>query len=149
MKRISKRLITLLIFSGFCNALIAQVPDIKLITSVIETAYVEGTQNRGDLEEIRKGFHPEFRMLRLVDNKLIPFSLDEWIAAIEKQKTNNPEPVLNKTSAKILSIDIIQNAAVVKLELHKEGKRIFTDYLSLYRFDDEGWRIVSKTYFKH
>lgn len=40
-------------------------------------------------------------------------------------------------------IDITGNAAIAKVELYQEGNKIFTDYLSLYKFK-EGWRIVSK-----
>ena len=45
-------------------------------------------------------------------------------------------------------IDITGTAAIVKIELFKGGKQIYTDYLSLYKFE-EGWRIVNKIYFKH
>ena len=39
-------------------------------------------------------------------------------------------------------------AAVVRLELYRDGKHTFTDYLSLYRFAD-GWKIVSKIFHVH
>ena len=40
------------------------------------------------------------------------------------------------------------SAASVKLELHQNDTRIFTDYLSLYKFPD-GWKIVGKIYYRH
>jgi hypothetical protein len=36
----------------------------------------------------------------------------------------------------------------VRLELRRDGKHVFTDHLSLYRFAD-GWKIVSKTFQAH
>ena len=37
---------------------------------------------------------------------------------------------------------------IVKIELRIEGKHKYTDYLSLYKFN-EGWKIVSKIYCDH
>lgn len=45
-------------------------------------------------------------------------------------------------------IEVVGNAAVAKVELYREDKKIFTDFLSLYKFE-EGWRIVSKIYHRH
>jgi len=53
-----------------------------------------------------------------------------------------------KTECKFLNIDITGNAAMAKIELHREGKLIFTDYLFLYKFKDS-WKIVNKIYFRH
>jgi ketosteroid isomerase-like protein len=39
-------------------------------------------------------------------------------------------------------------AAVARVEVHRDGKHIFTDYLSLYRFAD-GWKIVGKIFQSH
>jgi len=36
---------------------------------------------------------------------------------------------------------------VARVELFKEGKHLFTDYMSLYRFQ-EGWKIVAKKYYR-
>ena len=86
-------------------------------------------------------------MLRLTDNDIKPLPISEWIANIEKSKAAN-EPAPPKAEGKFINVDITGNAAVVKLDLSRNGKRTFTDYLVLYKFT-EGWRIVSKTYFRH
>ena len=52
------------------------------------------------------------------------------------------------TVCKFLVVDVTGSAASVKLELHQGDKRIFTDYLSLYKFPD-GWKIVGKIYYRH
>jgi hypothetical protein len=125
----------------------AQTGDEDAIKAVITSAYVEGIQNRGTADEIRKGFHPSFNMLRLTDNEIKPLPIEEWIVNLEKAKKDNPTPPA-RAEAKFLNIDVTGNAAVVKLELYRAGKKTFTDYLVLYKFT-EGWKIVSKTYYRH
>jgi hypothetical protein len=136
----------LLVISSF-SILYAQSSDEEAVKKVVTSAYVEGIHNRGNIEDIRKGFHPTFNMLRMIDNEIKPYPIEEWIAAIEKNKKENPAKP-PRTEANFLSVDVTGNAAVVKLELFREGKKTFTDYLVLYKFT-EGWRIVSKTYYRH
>jgi len=121
--------------------------DVEAVKAVITSAYVEGIQNRGNVDDIRKGFHPSFTMLRLIDNEIKPYPIEEWIASIEKAKQTSAYPT-TRTEAKFISVDVTDKAAVVKLELYRENKKTFTDYLSLYKFN-EGWRIVSKIYNRH
>jgi hypothetical protein len=65
----------------------------------------------------------------------------------QRRKTQT-EPDKEKTTCVYKNIDITGNAAVAKIELYRSDKLIFTDYLSLYKFE-EGWRVVSKIYFRH
>lgn len=137
-----------LVLTLVCLAFVAHAQsDVEAIKKVVTVAYIEGTQNLGSMDDIRKGFHPSFTMLRLLENNVSPLPLEDWIKAIEaRRKENAGNPV--RTEGKILSVDVMGSAATVKLELHKEGKLIFTDYLALYKFS-EGWRIVSKTFYRH
>jgi hypothetical protein len=144
MKRITILFLTLFGFSVAWSQ-----SDEELVKLVVTSAYVEGIQNNGSIEDIRKGFHPGFNMLRLADNDIKPYPIEEWIAVIEKRKAEaKPDTKSIKTEVKFLSVDITGTAATVKLELYREGKKIFTDYLVLYKFT-EGWRIVSKTFYRH
>lgn len=127
----------------------AQSTEEQLVKNVVTNAYVEGIQNNGSIDDIRKGFHPAFTMLRFMDNTIKPYSIEEWITAIEKRKAEakaDVKPV--RTEASFISVDITGTAAFVKVELSREGKKTFTDYIVLYKFA-EGWRIVSKTYYRH
>jgi hypothetical protein len=117
------------------------------VKDVVNSAYVQGIHNRGNVEDIRKGFHPTFNMLRLMDNQIKPLPIEEWITNLEKSRKESTTPVV-KTEGKFINVDVTGNNAVVKLELYRENKKIFTDYLVLYKFN-EGWRIVSKTFFRH
>lgn len=134
----------------FCSIIaLAQTSDEEAVKQVVTSAYVEGIQNNGSVDDIRKGFHPSFNMLRLIENEIKPYPIEEWIAAIEKRRAEaKPDAKVVRTDAKFLNIDVTGGAAVVKLELYREGKKTFTDYIVLYKFT-EGWRIVSKTYFRH
>ena len=141
-----KTISALLLFLSTITLVNAQ-SDEEAIKAVITSAYVEGIQNRGNTDDIRKGFHPSFNMLRMMQNEIKPFAIEEWIAALEKSKADNPaQPP--RTEAKFLNVDVTGNAAVVKLDLFRENKKTFTDYLVLYKFT-EGWRIVTKTFYRH
>jgi hypothetical protein len=121
--------------------------DEEQVKQVVMSAYVGGIHNGGPVEDIRKGFHPTFNMLRLTDNQVKPLPIEEWITNIEKsraQQTTAPA----KTEGKFVSVTITGTAANVVLELYRGDKKTFTDNLLLYKFT-EGWRIVSKTYYRY
>lgn len=118
------------------------------VKQVVNSAYVAGIHNGGPIEDIRKGFHPTFAMLRQADNTVKPLPIEEWISSIEKNRSTNTSTPKVKTEGKFVSVNVAGTAANVVLELYRGDKKIFTDNLLLYKFD-EGWRIVSKTYFRH
>jgi hypothetical protein len=121
--------------------------DRQGIESVVRSAYVEGVHIKGDPALMRKGFHPDFRMLMLRDGVLVTVTLDEWAARIEKaaKERTGPAPQIR---AEFPLVDVTNNAAVARVEIHRDGKHIFTDYLSLYKFAD-GWKIVGKIFQSH
>lgn len=121
--------------------------DEELVKQVVASAYVNGIQNMGPTEDIRKGFHPSFNMLRLIDNDIKLLPIEEWITNLEKNKAQNGPPKI-KTEGKFVSVTVVGTAGNVVLELYREGKKTFTDNLLLYKFN-EGWRIVAKTYNRH
>ena len=123
----------------------------EAIKEVIQTAYVDGIQNLGEIEQIEKGFHPGFNLLGINNNnQLTKYPIYSWLESVKKRKQNNPEgrPEEEKITCKYNSIDVTGNAAMAKIELYQKDKKLFTDYLQLYKFD-EGWRIVSKIYYRH
>ncbi len=120
----------------------------EVVRSVVNSAYVMGIHNGGPIDDIRKGFHPSFTMLRFSNNEVNPLSIEEWITNIEKARSQNTQANPAKTEAKFLQISVAGTAANVVLELYRDNKKIFTDNLLLYKFN-EGWRIVSKTFYRH
>jgi hypothetical protein len=119
--------------------------DKDMILKTIEKAYVQGLQNGNEIDNILKGFHPGFNLLGMdQNNHLTKFPIYTWYDVVEARIAAGEKPEV-ETTAKYPLVDITGKAAVVKVELYREGKMIFTDYLSLYKFE-EGWRIVSKIY---
>ncbi len=118
------------------------------VKQVITTAYVGGIHNGGPVSDIRAGFHPGFNMLRLIKNEVSPLPIEEWIKNIEKSRSENPNATRSRVDSKFINVAVVGNSANVTLELWREEKKIFTDHLLLYKFD-EGWRIVSKSFFRH
>jgi hypothetical protein len=120
------------------------------VKKVIQSAYIDGLHNKGELNDIVNGFHPGFVLLGIKDNSLTQYPIYTWIESFNKKKKDDPSPLKpeQKMVCEYLQIDITGNAAMAKIQLKKNNELIFTDYLLLYKFD-EGWRIVSKTYFRH
>lgn len=144
-----KTLLLILIF--FPVVLMAQEdPEQEAIKKVIQSAYVDGLQNKGPVADIEKGFHPGFELLGIKNNELTKFPIYSWILYHKKKLAENPTPPTKEemVTCNYPLIDITGNAAIAKIELYKGGALIFTDYLSLYKFE-EGWQVVSKIYYKH
>lgn len=147
------KIIILLVLTTFTtNFLWAQKieKEKEVIKNVIQTAYVEGLQNKGNVEDVEEGFHSGFNLLGVRDNMLTKFPIYSWIQSFEKRKADDPTPPTEeqKVTCDYLLIDITGNAAMAKIQLTKNNEIIFTDYLQLYKFED-GWKIVSKIYYRH
>ncbi|MBR8534089.1 nuclear transport factor 2 family protein [Carboxylicivirga sediminis] len=137
---------TLLAFTSFAQS---DKEEVKAIKQVIQTAYLDGTQNIGDMDKIDAGFHPDFRMQVLEeDGSLSNVDRQGWkqMAKDNLEKGILPRPEGKQVSVNILNIDIEKYAASVKMEYILEGKTIYIDYLQLYKFSD-GWKIVNKIYY--
>lgn len=124
--------------------------DEEQIKNVITAAYVEGIHNHGEAAEIEKGFHPCFVLLGVGADSttvtLLPiYNWKETVKAAKAKAAGTKPP---RTDCRFVMIDVTGNAAVAKIELWRGDKRIFTDYLNLYKFR-EGWRIVGKIYYRH
>lgn len=147
-----KKYILLIIAVLFAISLVAQEIENEkdAIKNVIQTAYVDGLQNKGNVEDIEKGFHPGFNLLGVNQNMLTKFPIYSWIESFENRKAKDPAPPTEeqKVTCKYLLIDVTGNAAMAKIELHRNNELLFTDYLQLYKFN-EGWKIVSKIYYRH
>jgi hypothetical protein len=124
--------------------------DKEAITRVITAAYIDGLQNKGPVSDIEAGFHPGFELLGMRNDELTKWPIYSWIQYHENKLKEDPAPPAagDRVTGKFPMIDVTGNAAVAKVELYKGGDLIFTDYLSLYKFE-EGWKIVNKIYCRH
>ncbi len=145
MKKLSLILVLLTVTTHLSYA----QSDENLIKKVINDSYVVGIHNNGLIEEIERGFHPTFVLLGLGrdSSSVSMLPIATWIENIKKSKAAGRVPS-SETTCEYLFIDITGDSAVAKIELHRDRKKIFTDYLALYKFK-EGWRVVSKIYYRH
>lgn len=123
--------------------------DIEAIKEVILTSYVHGAFNELNPDAMREGFHPDFAIFSAEGEDIKKYPIATWAEGVAKRK-GDPEfdPAKNKWDHNFADIDVTGGAATVKIELSREGKHVFTDYLSLLKFDS-GWRIVAKVYHRH
>lgn len=146
-----KKIVLTLLCMVATFTIFAQENEKEAIKTLIGEAYVDGLQNKGDLDKTREGFHPGFDLLILnEDGTMNKFPIYNWIYYSEKKKEKDPSPVEEgkRVTCEYDMIDITGNAAIAKISLFREGKKIFTDYLSLYKFPD-GWKIVNKIYHRY
>jgi hypothetical protein len=120
------------------------------IQALIEASYINGAFNDLDTKTMREGFHPVFRIHGVQeDGGLRQLPIEEWIAAIEKRKGSPDfDPADQKWEHRFALIDVTGSAAVAKIELFKDSRHVYTDYLSLLKLKG-GWTITDKVYHLH
>jgi hypothetical protein len=147
MKKIAGFILVLCLSCGFIWAGSEQ-DDEAAIKAVILSAYRDGLCNVGDVEAVKKGFHPEFRLLGIKDNVLTILPIADWIKYTEEKKAAGKFPPQTLVNMEFPLVDITGAAAMVKVKFLVGDKHVYTDYLSLFRFA-EGWKIVNKIYTSH
>jgi len=99
--------------------------------------YMDGT-SKGQIARIKRAF-TETAALYAVNpdgsQRRIPIA--EYIGFFKEGQANNRK-------GKIISIDIVNNAAQAKVEIIS-GNTKFTDYMLLLKLKD-GWKIINKSY---
>lgn len=123
------------------NATDAGNPDAEAIRQVITSAYVEGLHMNGSRDAIRAGFHPDFVMKVLTEEGMSDVTIEEWIARLPAEGTSPPHTVDHE----IPDVSVSGVAATARVEILFDGRHVFTDYMSLYKFGDD-WRIVTKIF---
>ena len=103
--------------------------------------YFDGGKNRDSLT-LRKAFHPEARMLFAREGKLVVVPIGEYITRVGSESLKPGE--VDSTERKVVSVDVVGDAAVAKLEL-KRPSAVLTDYMSLLKVDGR-WLIVNKIF---
>lgn len=116
-------------------------PDAEQIRDVIASAYIDGLHKNGDRADIRAGFHPSFVMKVLRDGEISDVAIEDWIGRLPPEGEVSDREVTHT----VPNVDIAGRAAVARVEVEVNGEPVFTDFMSLYRFD-EGWRIVAKIF---
>jgi len=141
--------ILLLGLSAFTFSKSHDTEETKAIKDLILKSYVHGAFNELNPEAMAKGFHPDFSIFSAKGEEIGKYPIADWVISTTKKKNDSEfDPTKNKWSHNFASVDVTGGSASVKIELSKDGKLIYTDYLSLLKFES-GWRIVAKVYHKH
>ena len=140
-------LVTMVLATGFISPSHAGDEE-AVIRETIVDAYVKGIHIDRDILAIKKGFHPSFTMFIKSGADVKTLSIDKWCESIENSKKKDPDGPGYKVTHDIPMVDVTGDAAVAKVLIYRDDKLIYSDYMSLYRFED-GWKIVGKIYYSH
>lgn len=121
----------------------------KEVKDLILECYVHGAFNELNPDAMRKGFHPDFAIFSAKGEDISKYPIGTWAEGVAKRK-NDPKfkAKNNKWEHEFAAVDVTGGSAAVKIKLFNKGKHVYTDYLSLLKFDS-GWKIVAKVYHKH
>jgi Putative lumazine-binding len=124
--------------------------DEQAIKSLIQKSYLNGAFNGLDTKSMAEGFHPDFAIYYPDSNNILgKLTIKEWISGIDSSKADPKfDPKTRAYDGKIISLDITGETASIKMELRQNQKLVYTDYMSLLRFD-KTWKIVAKVYHEH
>lgn len=140
----------ILTFLATCTVLYSQDlgEEVAVIKQTIQTAYVEGIQNEGNLEKIDSGIHPEFALLGVnEDGSLWKLPITEWKQRVDMRRAEGKLPKTEDLiSIKFLDVDVTGTAAVAKFEFYVGEALKYVDYISLYKINGK-WMMVSKTFY--
>ena len=121
----------------------------EAVKELILKSYVHGAFNELNPDAMLKGFHPDFAIFSAKGEEISKYPIATWAEGVRKRKSDSEfNPKENMWKHKFASVDVTGGSAAVKIELHHEGEHVYTDYLSLLKFES-GWRIVAKVYHKH
>ena len=143
------------LMTAFCSTIFAQViltDEQKAVKKVVQESYINVLYKGGELADMEKGFHPEFNMYVLYQGKFEKRSLSQWMDKLRevrsRPKQQKKKKKKNRSTYEFTLIDVTGQTAMVKLQVFRDGKIHFTDYLTLYKFE-EGWKVLTKLFSFH
>ena len=124
--------------------------DVERVKSHIIETYLNGAFNARNIDAMRRGFHEEFAIFSAEGNDLGRFPIGVWTTKLEQSLADGYDAADPKNiwRYEFATVDVTGGAAIVKLHLYNEDVHIYTDYISLLRFE-RGWRIAAKIYHQH
>ena len=142
-------LVAITIFS-FISKSTGTTLDEDAVKKVVFESYINGAFNALDAEAMENGFHKDFAIYSAKGEEIGKYPIADWVAGVKKQKAGDYDPNDEKNvwEHTFVSVDVTGGAAQVKVELRNKGKHVYTDYLSLLKFES-GWKIVAKVYHRH
>ncbi len=120
--------------------------DKDAIKNVISEGYVKGMFKDVNLDLLEKYWHKECDTVALRQGELKKDNMGKRIKWA--RETGKTPPKVPNVRHEIKLIDVTGYAAVTKVEIFFGEKHIYTDYFSLYKFDN-GWKIVTKIWYSY
>lgn len=134
MKRVILTCMTLVMISF---TTLAQSDEAAVKATIMD--YIEGTAN-GDIPRIKRAFTETAALYTAnPDGSLKRIPIAQYIGFFKPNESTG-------RTGKIVSTDIVNDAATVKVEI-LAGPWKFTDYMLLIKLKD-GWKIINKSYTK-
>ena len=124
-------------------------PEQAEIRTLIEKAYINGAFNEQNVADLEAGFHKDFAFFSAQGAELRRYQIGDCVADIKKHKAGaDYDPDAAKIDHNISHIDVTGGVAAARVDLSKNGKLVYTEYLSFIKFAD-GWKIAAKVYHRH
>ena len=114
--------------------------DLDLISHTVQY-YFDGMYH-GDIELLKKAFHPDAFLFGHLRGEYMHFSAKDWFNIVKERPVPSKEG--EEYDMRIVSTDVTEDAATVKVADLYMGLR-FTDYLTLSKVDGE-WVIINKAF---
>jgi len=120
----------------------------EAVRKVIQDSLVDGYLNYYDIEEMKKGIHPEFTTMEYRNSNLYKRGFENLLAYAKRVKSSRPNGRRVKVSVKFLMVDVIGNIGCAKVEFYDGPTLHGTDYITLIKFND-GWKIMGLVAYEH
>ena len=135
------------VFQGFCQQLSEEQQAVK---QEVTKTYIEPLYKGGSVETLEARLHDGFEMFVLHNGQFSKRSKKQWIERLtqvrSRPRSNAPK---QERTFEFTTIDITGHTAMTKLKIYYDGQLKFTDYLTLYKFEDQGWKLLSKFFTMH
>ncbi|TPN88001.1 nuclear transport factor 2 family protein [Aquimarina algicola] len=150
MKIKSKICLTAIILTvyGYVNAQNNAEMEETKIRNLIEKCYLNGALNDMNTEAMYEGYHSDFAIFYAEGKELKKLPLNAWVKMVDDFKKNSENNELRKFEYEFIQIDVNETTAYVKLKLLRNKTLVFTDLLTLLKFENQ-WKIVTKIYHSH
>lgn len=146
-----KKLLPLLLLPliAFTTYYVENAAEKEAVEELVLTSYVHGAFNELNPDAMAAGFHPDFAIFSAKGEELARYEISNWVEGVRKRKSSSKfDASKNVWEHKFSNVNVTGNAATIQVDLSKDGKHVYTDYLSLLKFES-GWKIVAKVYYQH
>ncbi len=120
--------------------------DKEAVKKAIFDGYIDGIFLKGDPALVKKGWHYDCDIVIFDPNRKAVRKIPAyyWVDRLEKK----PGPLSEDISYEFKKVFVKDYAAFAVVEVYNKdkSKHIYTDLMSLYKFDD-GWKVATKIYY--